>query len=472
MKKKLIILFTILFTFTFSGCESYLDKLDNPNLIINPTLNGLLATATVETGLNVFRMGDAVSYYTQYLAGNTKGSGADIYDEVDYTTTWTDFYGSMMNIKQMNDLAETQSAWYHLGIGKILMALDLNMLMNTFGNVPYSEAFKGKEMLTPGYDTQESIHTTSLQLLDEGIAELQKQNVTVVLDPASDVIHSADVEDWIHTAYGLKARFLNQLSKTSSYNPTAILDAVSKSYDGTNPDDQDAAMTAFVGLSPWNEVAYNNTQLNLDGWLSTQFVDALDGTTYGVVDPRLSKIATITKFGDYRGTTNGAGRVGTGTNQEESYLSETGFYSQKGAPLLIFTYAELKFIEAETAFRADDKTRAYTAYLTGIKAHMSKLGVSTNEQNLYITNPAVSVGEAGLTLDLIFKEKYVVLFLNPEAWVDARRYDYKYKDFGLPAGAVLSTFIRRAGYPAVETSRNGANVPAVSGLDERLFWDK
>jgi hypothetical protein len=201
-------------------------------------------------------------------------------------------------------------------------------------------------------------------------------------------------------------------------------------------------------------------------------VDALNGTTFGVFDPRLPKIATLTKFGDYRGTPNGAGRIGTGTDNEESYLSLDGFYSKNGAPLLIVTYSEMKFIEAEAAFRSHDLHRAYTAYLEGIKSHMDKLGVAEADRDTYVNNPVVSVGEANITLDLIFKEKYVAMFLNPEAWVDARRFDYQYKDFDLPEGAALSTFIRRLAYPTVEISRNGANVPGISGLDERLSFDK
>jgi hypothetical protein len=88
-----------------------------------------------------------------------------------------------------------------------------------------------------------------------------------------------------------------------------------------------------------------------------------------------------------------------------------------------------------------------------------------------VLNPSVSVGETNLTLNLIFKEKYVAMFLNPEAWVDVRRNDYQYQDFELPEGAAMSTFIRRLAYPTVEVSRNGNNVPAVVGLDERLAFD-
>jgi len=455
--------------FGFTGCDSYLDKLENPNLVNTPPINGLLATATYQTGLNVYRMGDIVSYYTQYLSSNVRGSDADIYNEVDYSSGWSNFYDAMMNIQQMNLMAAEKGATKHLGVGKILMALNLNMLVNTFGDVPYSEALKGQELLTPKFDSQQSIHAVSLQLLDEGIAELNKTGATLNLDAASDVIHGGSTEAWIRTAYGLKARFLNQLSKTSTYDPAAVLAALANSYTLSS---QDAALTSFAERSPWNAAAYNNTQLDLDAWLSTQFVDALNGTTFGVFDPRLPKIATITKFGDYRGTTNGAGRIGTGTNQEESYLSVDGFYSKTGAPLWILTYSELKFIEAEAAFRSNNKQRAYAAYMAGIKENMTKLGVSADDIKSYTENPVVAVGEANITLDLIFKEKYVTMFLNPESWTDARRFDYKYKDFGLPTGAAMNTFIRRVAYPTVETSRNGPNVPAISGLDERLFWDK
>ncbi|HTE29890.1 MAG TPA: SusD/RagB family nutrient-binding outer membrane lipoprotein, partial [Chryseolinea sp.] len=236
--------------------------------------------------------------------------------------------------------------------------------------------------------------------------------------------------------------------------------------------DDDAMLTAFEGLSPWNEAAVNNANLNLDGWLSTQFVDALNGTTFGVMDPRLPRIGTITQFGDYRGTPNGEGRIGSGTDEEESYLSLDGFYSSAGAPLLMITNAETEFIRAEASFRNDDLPGAYAAYIAGITANMTKLGVAESDMDAYLANPAVGVGASNITLDLIFKEKYVVMFLNPEAWVDAKRFDYKYKDFELPTGASLDDFIRRLAYPTVETSRNGANVPEVNNLKEKLRFDQ
>jgi hypothetical protein len=64
------------------------------------------------------------------------------------------------------------------------------------------------------------------------------------------------------------------------------------------------------------------------------------------------------------------------------------------------------------------------------------------------------------------------MFLHPASWTDARRYDYKYKDFTLPQGALLNTFIRRVNYPTSELSRNAANVPNITSLTEKLYFEK
>ncbi len=473
MKKILNIAVLAVLAISFSACEKYLDKLENPNLVTDPPLNGLLTKATYESGMNVYRIGYNVSYLVQYQASSTQGSDADIYNPVNYTSTWTNFYNTMMNISQMNKLAEEKGATLHLGIGRILLAYNLNMMITAFGDVPFSEAFQGQELLTPAFDDQATLHTTSLQLLDQGIAALNQSSPSLNLDANSDVIHGGDVDAWKKTANALKARFLNQLSKTSSYSAGNILSTLEDAYQ-SNADD--ATLTGFVDGdprgSPWNRVAYNNTVLLLDGWLSTSIVNAMNGITYGVFDPRLPLIATKTKFDDYRGTRNGAGRVGSGTDNEESYLWLEGFYSKADAPVQMVTFSEMKFIEAEAAFRSGDKETAYNAYLAGITANMDKIGVATANKNVYLADPVVAVGKDNITLALIFKEKYVAMLLNPEAWVDARRFDYQYKDFQLPLNAALNTFIRRLAYPDVEVSRNGPNVPAISGLDERLFWDQ
>jgi hypothetical protein len=172
------------------------------------------------------------------------------------------------------------------------------------------------------------------------------------------------------------------------------------------------------------------------------------------------------------GTVNGAGNrlPGNNTVKDENYIAISSPWTGDVAPILIVTFAELKFIEAEAAL-ASNPARAYTAYLAGINANMDKLQVPAGaERTAYIA--AASVGATNLTKELIFKEKYVATYLNPEAWNDARRFDYQYKDFTLPQNAALTTFIRRLAYPTGERSKNGKNIPNVGSLTDRLWWDK
>ncbi len=439
----------------------------NPNQTQNPPINGLLTSVTYQSALNVNRAANITAYYTQQLASPNAASGSDIFENVDRSTLWYNIYNTLQDGRVMQGQAMAANGFQHVGVSKVMEAMNMSMLIDLFGDAPYSDAFDPTKF-TPKYDKAEDIFNACLRLLDEAVAEFNKANPTITLDAASDLIHGGSVNAWKKTANALKARLLNRLSKKSTYNPTQILAALSGAYT-SNADD--AQLTKFTERSPWNQAAYNNTQLLLDAWMSDYSIKVLNGTTYGVFDPRIKYITDTTKFGDYRGTQNGKGRIGTGTNKEESYLSLNGFYSKNGAPLLLVTYAEIKFIEAEASF-ATDKTRAYDAYLTGIAAHMDKLGVTTAEKIAYLSNPQVAVGAASFTKDLIFKEKYIAMFLHPEAWTDARRYDYKYKNFTLPVNALLPTFIRRIGYPSTETDRNSANVPAVASLTDKLYFDQ
>ncbi len=460
----LILLFSVVILFS---CRKYLDVNKNPNQPTEPPINGLFGSTTYSTAFNYFRSGNLGAYYVQYLASPNASSPTDVYENIDASTTWTGIYDNMTDLVDLEKMAMERGFTAYQGVAKIMTAMHLGLLHDVWGAAPYSKAFTLADV-TPEFDDAQTVHQTAIKLLDDGIALLQQGGTTVALNASLDFIHGGNVPAWIRTAYAIKARLLNQLSKTSQYNASNVLAALGNSYTSNS---QDAQVTAYSVRNPWAQVAVNNAGLLLDGWLSKNFVDAMNGTTFGLFDPRLPRITNLTKFGDYRGTRNGAGRVGNGTSNEESVLKTTGWYSSTNSPLLIATFSELKFIEAEATL-ATDKPRSYNAYLAGITANMTKMGVSTDSINTYINNSNVSVGATNLTLKRIMEEKYKAMFLHPSAWVDARRFNYQYTGFQMPLNAVLATFIRRLDYPSVETTRNGANVPAVASLADRLWWDQ
>ena len=104
--------------------------------------------------------------------------------------------------------------------------------------------------------------------------------------------------------------------------------------------------------------------------------------------------------------------------------------------------------------------QGYAAYLEGIRASMAKYGVDGSD---YISDPVVDVGADDLMLHHIMKEKYIHNFLNPETFVDFRRYDFSPEVFtGLTireeeddSGDYAGMWFRRATYPSTEINRNG-----------------
>ncbi|NTE03109.1 SusD/RagB family nutrient-binding outer membrane lipoprotein [Agrobacterium tumefaciens] len=473
---KYTLLSAMIATLGLQGCkDSYFDKLsDNPNQVATPSLNALLATSTYKAGFNNYSVASIILPYVQYTANPAANGAGDTYQAIDFSATWDLLYYAMADANEMKKLAVTQNSSEYKGVADVLIAYNLMMVNDLWGDAPFSEAFNINN-LVPKYDKQQDVYTSTLTLLDEAITELSKTNSAIKLAAASDLIYgttaTTERANWLKMAYALKARLLNKVSKTSSYNPSAVLDAVSKSFASN---DDDARMQTFKERSPWATVALNNEQQSLGGWLSEQFIDALNGTSYpGVFDPRLPKITDLTVDGKYIGTVNGAGNraPGANTRKDENYISRNSPWSGNTSPIFIVTFAELKFIEAEAAFNID-KTRSYSAYLAAIRANMDKFQVSATDKEAYMAQPTVAVGAAALTKDLIFKEKYIATYLNPEAWNDARRFDYKYKDFTMPMNAALPTFIRRLDYPLGERSKNSANVPVDVPRTNKLWWDQ
>lgn len=466
--KKLNILLLILILTGAGGCKKFLDVNTNPNQPTKPPINGLLGKITNGTALNVFRVGAITSTYVQYLASPNVASPGDIYEFIDASATWTNLYDVMTDAYDMEQLGKAMGSTQHQGVAKIITAINLQMVQDLWGDAPFSEAFTA-QTLTPKYDKAQDLFTTTIKLLDDAIVLLQQPGSKLNLDANLDFIHKGKSTAWIKTAYALKARMLNHLSKTAQYNADNVLAALANAYT-SNADD--AQVTAFSVRNPWAQVARDNIALLLGGWLSDQFINSMNGTTYGVFDPRLPLEASLTRFNDYRGTRSGKGRVGSGINYDESYLVVNGFYTSDKSPLVIISYSELKFIEAEAKLRKNDKPGAYAAYLEGIKANMDKMGIAAAARDAYIGDVTVSVGATNISLDLIMKEKYKALFLSPETWNDARRYNYMYAGFKLPLNAVTTTFIRRLMYPSIEENLNGKNVPKVTDVTQKLWWDQ
>jgi len=474
IKTALVLVMTSL---VFVSCDDFLDINDNPNSPTEAPINGLMARVTLESARNTNRVAGTTSFFVQQFASPNPSGSADTHDNVSYETAWSTAYGVLGDAADMITLAGETNSPHYAGIGKILTAYNLSLLVSMYGDVPYSEALFG-ETLNPSYDSSSEIYDEMLSLLAEGIADLSGPAGDREVG-GDDYIYNGDAEAWIRTANALRARFLNHYSKLPSYDPNAIRSALGNAF---RSNDDDFQMSFFEGQgtgaeNPWYRLAVNNAGLLLGGWLSEHFVDQLNGTTYGVVDPRIDFITAPAtagdRIGEYVGVRNGEGRGEAPEANARAVLAVGSWYaSEPTAPLQIATYAEMKFIEAEVNFRDGNTPAAFAAYEAGIRAHMEKLGVPQADIDAYWAEAAVS-DLASFGLDKIMKEKYVATFLLPETWNDARRFDYGYTNFQLPANhnpALNGEFLRRVRYPDSEVQRNSAQMPERTMLD-RIFWD-
>ncbi len=453
--------------FLVMSCDSYLDVNENPNNPEDAPISGLMINSTYESAYNVYRVGDITSNYVQYIASPNPGSSSDTMEPISNDITWFRLYNVMTDLSVLIDKADEDGAGHYKGVAQILMALNLGTGVDIFGDIPFSESFNF-ETVTPKYDPDVELYGTVITFLNEGIANLQGESSVSLGD--DDFIYKGDIDKWISFGNMLRARFMIHQKDISGFSADEILASIDK---GLKSNDDNAKVNFFEqSVNPWFNVARRNADLLLGGWISEQFIQALDGTSYDAVDPRLKLMVGTTVDDEFVGTENGAGRGNAPEQGARSTLIEDQYYTSETAPVLIATYSEQKFIEAEAAFTVD-KTRSYQAYLDGILAHMKMLEVPQAEIDAYLAGPQVSMGQAAFTIDAIFKEKWIALFLHPESWNDARRFDYQYKDMTLPANlntGLNGQFIRRLPYPDSETSRNGQNVPSVTLLD-RIFWD-
>jgi hypothetical protein len=294
---------------------------------------------------------------------------------------------------------------------------------------------------------------------------------------------------WLKAAYTLKARYqMHLLPVNGNAAATAALASLANGFDA-NADDFQITFDE-KNMNPWytREILAAATSNDHDK-VGDQLVNYMNGTSYpfagGVIteDPRLSIYAQKSDVNEpWRGYLSGGDGLSADGNDGNTNFKNAGFYTNMTAPIVLISYAEAEFMKAEAEFLLNGgnatsvgaNTAAYTAYTNGIAANMNKLGANGTD---YLADATINVGEAALKLEHIMKEKYIANFLNPETFVDMRRYDFStdvYKDLSLPEDNATSEYpgewFLRAVYPSSEESRNPDNVNAHKQAPTAPVW--
>ncbi len=467
--------------FIFAGltsCENYLgdDFNDDPNRVTDVSLPAIFPVAVESTNDLHYK----VAFTTSQVAQQMYGGEASDHGVFTLGSSWSEAYLiSMNNLDQIIIQAQDENLPHYEGMAQVLMAFNLGVITDTWEDIPYNEAFNGFEIPKPKYDSQESIYALIVSLLNDGLTNLATPNVEGLEPSSDDLVYGGDMVAWIKFANALKARYAIHLSNKGGSAASDALSALSNAF--TSNDDDFELVYNDVNRNPWHTtpVLANNTG-NITIWPGAYFIDNLNGVNFplaGLIeDPRVRVITNTTADNILEPITGGTLDANVIGNAN---LDEGTYHTTESAPLSMISYAELKFIEAEAEMMNGNTGNAYAAYLDGIMANMDKVGVDTTSRDAYLTDANVAVGSGALTMALIMKEKYIALFLNPEAWVDMRRHSYSttiYPNLAPPPPGIQSPdvpageFPQRALYPLDEYNRNNDNATAATKDFAAKMW--
>lgn len=211
-----------------SSCElTDLDINEDPNNPTEASLNLLLSNSLLE-GATVF--GDNINTNLHSFVGIMAEQDIDGYALTNntYNLDWQDlYYGPLQDVQQIINIATAQgNNPYYLGVGQLLKAYYFSLMVELWGDIPYSEALQAnaEELIKyPNYDDDADIYQNLLTLVDEGIANLSQTSVVQI---QGDPIYAGNVSNWIRMGKSLKLRMLinTRLVQDNSAAITALID--------------------------------------------------------------------------------------------------------------------------------------------------------------------------------------------------------------------------------------------------------
>jgi hypothetical protein len=178
---------------------------------------------------------------------------------------------------------------HHLGVAKVLEAYSYFLLVDHFGEVPFSQAVQPEEFPNPVADDGGVVYAAQLELLDEAIALLNQDPTASPSDLYFDGVFSED--NWIALANTLKIRaYLNQRLVDPSGAAAGINGVLGSNIIDTVDEDFEFVYNSNQP-NPVFASDYSNT---VDSYRSNNYYDFLNAgdaegifIETGIPDPRL-----------------------------------------------------------------------------------------------------------------------------------------------------------------------------------------
>jgi hypothetical protein len=478
MKKLIICLFSLVF---MASCVDDLDEynFDQKKATNVPAvtlftgatknLTDVLTTPNVNTNNYRFYVQHWTS--TQYL------------DEPRYNMTsrtipqsmWTTLYRDVLNdLKEAKKLVEADQTLTE-GIKKnqiaqieIMEVYTWSVLVNTFGDVPYTEALDPLNAL-PVYDDAQTVYNDILTRLDAAVAQIDPK--AVGFDKSGDILYAGNMTNWLKFGNSLKLKLGMVIADVDNTRAKALAEsATAASAGGVISSNAQNAAFEYLPAPPNN----NPISSNVKGPLSTRedyvaantLVDAMNNLN----DPRRSSYFTSV----------GGAFVGGKYGFPNDFATHSTASAKIADPMfeaVLLDYAEVEFLLAEAVERGYNVGgTAAEHYNAGVTASITYWGGTAAQATAYLAQPGVNYQSApGDWRQKIGKQEWIALYNRGyDAWVTWRRLDAPTLTPPV-ADLIVPT---RLIYPVNEQTLNPANNASAAteiGGDKsstKLFWDK
>lgn len=475
MKKIIYSIFLVSVIFSCDVDESHDSK--NPSEVPGETLFSNAQKELVDQMVNTNVNTNVFRLFSQYWTQTTYT------DESNYditTRTIPDNHWEALYVDVLKDLNAAKTAIEEsalatdtendiavrtnkLAIISLIEAYTYQILVDTFGNIPYEEALYINNV-TPAYDDAKTVYLKLIAKIDTALASLDESTGSF---GNSDLIYSGNVTNWIKFANSLKLKMGMTLADIDATLAKSTVESAASNLFTSNEDN--AALTYLSALPNTNPLYEDLVASGRHDFVTADtIIDAMNN----LEDPRRSFYFTATSDGSYIGGTYGASNsYGSNSHPGTTIINPTF----EGT---ILDYVEVEFFLAEAVERgfAVGGT-AEEHYNNAITASILYWGGTNADATAYLAIPEVAYSSAtGDYKQKIGTQKWLALYNRGfEAWTEWRRLDYPV--LSAPADGVINEVPKRFTYPIKEQTLNGANYNSASSaiggdlMTTKLFWD-
>lgn len=492
----------------FTGCgKEHFNINKNPNHPTDSTVSYdvILPAALHGTGAAVAGNWGWLQNWMGYWARS--GSYAPSLTEETYSITttfendvWNDLYNNTYDYEVMQSKAKLAGAKYYEGIARIMKAHNFQMLVDVYGNIPYTQALKGNANITPAYDKGLDVYRDLLRQIDTGMALIKGASSSQSKDIAiNDIMFKGSKTLWAKFGNTLKLRMLIHLH--NGVNTTQVVPGIDVPAEIAKINTEGSGFIN-TGESAQVQPGYRSDKPNPfyreyvadENGSSTRGAGIYRANKWGLEyyafngDPREGLFYSPLSTG-FRGVEYGL----PSNNQNIGTLLSgigAGLNQGSGMSQWIITATESLFLQAEARQRGflTNGPTAKALWTAAILENFSWLGSTAAEGQKFVN---ANAGSGYQDVDFDADPMYAILSqkwfsLNGiapyEIWTDFRRTDVVYGvlvgyDPGPPISVApqntATKIPTRLLYPQTEYNYNPANVGKEGTVDRygKTFWN-